>query len=109
MRRPALPNPHPLPSPLVPRLAVATLQRMARGFPVLAVTGPRQSGKTTVARLAFSQLPYVNLEDPDTRELALADPRRFFARHAQGAILDEVQRAPVLPCNRQVRVRPGRG
>ena len=96
MRRPTLPQPNPLPSPLVPRLAVATLQRMARGFPVLAVTGPRQSGKTTAARLAFPQLPYVNLEDPDTRELALADPRRFFTRHAQGAILDEVQRAPVL-------------
>ena len=96
MRRPTLPQLNPLPDPLVPRLAVATLQRMARGFPVLAVTGPRQSGKTTVARLAFPQLPYVNLEDPDTRELALADPRRFFARHANGAILDEVQRAPVL-------------
>ena len=96
MRRPTLSQRNPLPDPLVPRLAVATLQRMARGFPVLAVTGPRQSGKTTVARLAFPQLPYVNLEDPDTRELALADPRRFFARHANGAILDEVQRAPVL-------------
>ena len=96
MRRPTLLQLNPLPDPLVPRLAVATLQRMARGFPVLAVTGPRQSGKTTVARLAFPQLPYVNLEDPDTRELALADPRRFFARHANGAILDEVQRAPVL-------------
>ena len=96
MRPLPVPQPNPLPSPLVPRLAVATLLRMARGFPVLAVTGPRQSGKTTVARLAFPQLPYVNLEDPDTRELALADPRRFLARHAQGAVLDEVQRAPVL-------------
>ena len=93
---PAFPPLSPLPTPLVPRVALATLQRMARGFPVLAVTGPRQSGKTTTARLAFPQLPYVNLEDLDTRELALADPRRFFARHAQGAILDEVQRAPLL-------------
>ena len=96
MRPRPIPQPAPLPAPLVPRVALVTLQRMARGFPVLAVTGPRQSGKTTLARLAFPQLPYVNLEDPDTRELALADPRRFFARHAQGAILDEVQRAPVL-------------
>jgi hypothetical protein len=69
---------------------------MASGFPVLAITGPRQSGKSTLARQVFPGLPYVNLEDPDTRELALADPRRFLARHAQGAVLDEVQRAPVL-------------
>jgi predicted AAA+ superfamily ATPase len=81
---------------VMPRHAAATLQRMARGFPVLAVTGPRQSGKTTLTRSAFPALPYVNLEDADTRELALSDPRRFFARHAQGAILDEVQRAPAL-------------
>ncbi|MBA4177913.1 MAG: AAA family ATPase [Leptothrix sp. (in: Bacteria)] len=69
---------------------------MARGFPVLAITGPRQSGKTTLARLAFPELPYVNLEDPDTRGLALADPRRFLQRHAAGAVFDEVQRAPAL-------------
>ena len=78
------------------RNAAATLHQLARGFPVLAITGPRQSGKTTLARLAFPALPYVNLEDADTRELALADPRRFFARHAGGAILDEAQRAPQL-------------
>ena len=69
---------------------------MARGFPVLALTGPRQSGKTTLARTAFPDLPYVNLEDPDTRSLALADPRRFLQRFAQGAVFDEVQRAPAL-------------
>lgn len=83
------------PTPL-PRHAEATLARLARGFPVLAITGPRQSGKTTLARASFPHLPYVNLEDPDTREFALADPRRFLARHADGAVLDEVQRAPAL-------------
>jgi predicted AAA+ superfamily ATPase len=81
---------------MVPRLASATLQGLARGFPIVAITGPRQSGKTTLARQAFAALPYVNLEDPDTRELALADPRRFLARHVNGAIFDEVQRAPAL-------------
>ena len=81
---------------MLPRHALHTLEALASGFPVVAVTGPRQSGKTTLARSAFSHLPYVNLEDPDTRDLALADPRRFFARHADGAILDEVQRAPQL-------------
>jgi uncharacterized protein len=81
---------------MVPRLALTTLHRLARGFPVVALTGPRQSGKTTLARQAFAALPYVNLEDPDVRGLALADPRRFLARHANGAIFDEVQRAPLL-------------
>ncbi len=81
---------------MVPRRALGTLQSLARGFPVLAITGPRQSGKTTLARTAFPGLPYVNLEDPDTRELATADPRRFLARHAGGAVFDEVQRTPAL-------------
>ena len=81
---------------MLPRHALHTLMALAKGFPVVAITGPRQSGKTTLARQAFSHLPYVNLEDPDTRELALADPRRFFARLPDGAVLDEVQRAPAL-------------
>jgi predicted AAA+ superfamily ATPase len=81
---------------MLPRRALTTLMSLARGFPVLAITGPRQSGKTTLARCAFPALPYVNLEDPDTRELALADPRRFLQRYAEGAVLDEVQRAPAL-------------
>lgn len=81
---------------MLPRHARHTLQALAGGFPVLAITGPRQSGKTTLARSAFPHLPYVNLEDPDTRELALADPRRFLARLAGGAVLDEAQRAPEL-------------
>ena len=81
---------------MLARHARPTLMALASGFPVLAITGPRQSGKTTLARSAFPQLPYVNLEDPDTRDMALADPRRFFARLADGAVLDEVQRAPEL-------------
>ncbi len=82
---------------MVPRPAAsATLARLARGFPVVAVTGPRQSGKTTLVRAMFPQTPYVNLEDPDVRRVATDDPRRFFARHENGAVLDEVQRAPEL-------------
>jgi predicted AAA+ superfamily ATPase len=84
-----------MPSPL-PRHAHALLMRMASAFPVLALTGPRQSGKTTLARMAFPAKPYVSLEDIDTRQRALADPRQFFANLPDGAILDEVQRAPDL-------------
>lgn len=69
---------------------------MAPAFPVLALTGPRQSGKTTLARMAFPAKPYLSLEDIDTRQRALADPRLFFSSLRDGAILDEVQRAPDL-------------
>ena len=80
----------------IPRDASVSLRRLARGFPVVAVTGPRQSGKTTLVRATFPGKAYVSLEDPDERALALADPRAFLGRFARGAILDEVQRAPEL-------------
>ena len=81
---------------MLPRTASDTLKRLARGFPILALTGPRQSGKTTLARAVFPEKPYVSLENPDEREFAEQDPRRFLARFADGAILDEVQRCPGL-------------
>lgn len=79
------------------RQARSTLERLARGFPVLAITGPRQSGKTTLARASFPGKPYVSLENPDERDFAQQDPKRFLARFPDGAILDEVQRCPALP------------
>lgn len=81
---------------MYPRQARTTLERLARGFPVLAITGPRQSGKTTLARATFPNKPYISLENPDEREFAEQDPRRFLARFPDGAILDEVQRCPAL-------------
>lgn len=78
------------------RHAQATAQRLAKGFPIVALTGPRQAGKTTLARLTFGDKPYVSLEDPEEREFALTDPRNFLARFPQGAILDEIQRTPAL-------------
>jgi len=76
--------------------AAPTLQRLAAGFPGIALTGPRQSGKTTLARAVFKNKPCVSLENPDEREFATSDPKRFLARFPQGAILDEVQRCPSL-------------
>lgn len=81
---------------MYPRQARTTLERLAKGFPVLALTGPRQSGKTTLARASYPDKPYVSLENPDEREFAEHDPKRFLARFPEGAILDEVQRCPAL-------------
>lgn len=81
---------------MLDRIASATLLRLAKGFPVVALTGPRQSGKTTLARAAFPEKSYVSLENPDEREFAEQDPRRFLARFPDGAVLDEVQRCPSL-------------
>ena len=81
---------------MIPRAAAPTLERLARGFPVVALTGPRQSGKTTLAKSVFSEKAYVSLENPDEREFALQDPKRFLQRFSNGAVLDEVQRCPEL-------------
>ena len=81
---------------MILRAATPTLERLAKGFPVVALTGPRQSGKTTLAKTVFKDKPYITLENPDEREFALNDPKRFLARFSQGAILDEVQRCPQL-------------
>jgi hypothetical protein len=79
------------------RDASAVLGRLARGFPVVALTGPRQSGKTTLARAAFRAHEYLSLEDLDVRAAAREDPRGFLAsRSLKGFILDEVQHAPDL-------------
>lgn len=82
---------------MIPRNASSTLKRLAKGFPVIALTGPRQSGKTTLAKAVFGHdKPYVSLENPNEREFAEQDPLRFLQRFPHGAILDEVQRCPGL-------------
>ena len=65
-------------------------------YPFVTVTGPRQSGKTTLCRATFPHLKYVNLEAPDVREFARSDPRGFLSQIDDGAILDEIQRVPEL-------------
>jgi predicted AAA+ superfamily ATPase len=74
-----------------------TVKAAAKSFPAVTLTGPRQSGKSTLCRAVFPKHPFVNLEAPDIRSFALADPRGFLAQYPRGAIFDEVQRCPELP------------
>ncbi|NLN48361.1 MAG: ATP-binding protein, partial [Clostridiales bacterium] len=76
------------------RTAEKELKSLAKQFKTVAVVGPRQSGKTTLVRMAFPEKTYVNLENLDTRRFAIEDPRGFIANYPDGAILDEVQRTP---------------
>ncbi len=81
---------------MIPREMTAELKQAARDYPTVTLTGPRQSGKTTLAKACFPDLAYINLEAPDVRAVVAADPRAFLNRHGGGAILDEVQRLPEL-------------
>ena len=65
-------------------------------FPIVTVTGPRQSGKTTLIRTMFPDMPYYSLENPDTLAMAMNDPMAFLMQHSEGMLLDEVQNAPQL-------------
>lgn len=74
----------------------AELRSSAKDYPVVTLIGPRQSGKTTLVRSVFENMPYVNLEAPDVRQRALSDPRGFLALYPDGVILDEIQAVPEL-------------
>jgi len=81
---------------MISRDSENTIHSLLKGFPIVTITGPRQSGKTTLAKKIFSDKPYASLEDPDVRLAALEDPRAFLERFPNGAVLDEVQRCPDL-------------
>ncbi len=81
---------------MIKREITPCLVELFRKYPFVTVTGPRQSGKTTLCRAAFPHLKYVNLEAPDQREFAESDPRGFLSHIGEGAILDEIQRVPEL-------------
>ena len=81
---------------LVHRDLAPNLMRAASQLPAMTLTGPRQSGKTTLCRALFPQHPYVTLEAPDVRAFAMEDPRAFLAQFPKGAVIDEVQRVPEL-------------
>jgi len=81
---------------MIQRTLALQLESLAQRMPAVAVTGPRQSGKTTLCRAVFPGLEYVSLEPLDVRDFAVSDPRAFLTRYRAGAVLDEVQRAPAL-------------
>ena len=93
---------------MITRDLAPVLLRAAGEYPVVTVTGPRQSGKTTLVRELFPDHGYCNLEHPEIRSLAETDPRSFFELNPGRLIIDEVQRVPELLSWVQVRVDDGR-
>ena len=81
---------------MIEREITGRLTTLFRQYPFVTVTGPRQSGKTTLCRATFPHLKYVNLEAPDQRDFAESDPRGFLSQLGEGAIIDEVQHVPAL-------------
>jgi predicted AAA+ superfamily ATPase len=96
----------------IDRQITKKMLRFAKIYPVIGLYGPRQSGKTTLIRKAFPHLPYVSLENIDKRDQALEDPRQFLKFYKQGAVFDEIQRAPDLLSYLQQEIdenpKPGR-
>ena len=80
------------------------LRAMANQYPVVTVTGPRQSGKTTLVKEVFPEKPYANLESLQTFQFAEVDPIGFLDSYPEGAVIDEIQRCPKLLSEIQVRV-----
>jgi uncharacterized protein len=81
---------------IVKRKLEEKIKQLAQKFPIISITGPRQSGKTTLAKICFPDYEYVNLEMPDTRSFAVSDPRYFLQSFKNGVIIDEIQYVPEL-------------
>lgn len=81
---------------MIQRILADKLVKAAEKYPVVTLTGPRQSGKTTLVKMVFPHYKYISLENPDQRLFALEDPRGFLRQFTDGVILDEVQRTPEL-------------
>lgn len=80
----------------VQRSIKTAIDELIGKYPVIALTGPRQSGKTTLLKKSFFDYQYVNLEDPEVREFAISDPKGFFKIYSDKTIIDEAQRVPSL-------------
>ncbi len=81
---------------LINRKIETEIRRLIEFYPVITITGPRQSGKTTLCHEMFPDFAYVNLEDPITRSQIMADPRKFFDLYSSGLIIDEIHHYPDL-------------
>lgn len=81
---------------MIKRRVENELKKTAKEYPVVTIVGPRQSGKTTLARSFFSDHTYVNLENPELRSLAQEDPKTFLLRYPVPVIFDEIQNVPEL-------------
>jgi len=81
---------------LINRDLAKVIIEMAKMWPVISITGPRQSGKTTLSKLCFPDYEYVNLENPETIDRLKADPKAFLTNFTTGIIIDEVQKFPEL-------------
>jgi predicted AAA+ superfamily ATPase len=81
---------------MIYRDAMGTIERQAKGFPVIAIIGPRQSGKTTLAKLAFPKKPFVSFDDEQMRAVATENPQDFLLAFPDGCIIDEAQRVPKI-------------
>ena len=81
---------------MIKRFLSDPLEELAHQYPIVTITGPRQSGKTTLAKAVFPAYRYVSLEDLDQRNFAETDPRGFLAQYNKEVIIDEIQRVPSL-------------
>ena len=89
---------------LIPRILADKVLHLATKFPIVSLTGPRQSGKTTLLRSLLPDYQYVSLENPVTRQFATEDPNGFLKTYAEQVIFDEVQRVPSLFSYLQTKV-----
>ena len=89
---------------MIPRKIENSLREALDEYPVVTIFGPRQSGKTTLAKSCCPGFGYVNLEEQEESELAAADPKAFFLRHPAPVVIDEIQRVPSLVSQIQVAV-----
>jgi len=81
---------------MIQRDLAKKINELKSKFPILTLTGPRQTGKTTLLKSIYTDIPYVSLEDADNKNFAISDPRGFLANYPNGAVIDEIQNVPEL-------------